>query len=58
MVSPMPRLRAASNRFWTDGMIEVAASWGYHDLPRLDAENPTHLIHHIDQFIPLIGSLS
>ena len=38
------------------GMIDIAASWGYHDLPALQAENPTHLIQTIDELKPLVFS--
>jgi len=29
------------------GMLSIGASWGYHDLPALEAESPDHLIHSI-----------
>jgi phosphoglycolate phosphatase len=40
------------------GMLPIAASWGYHNLPALEAENPAHIIHNIDQLIPLVSALS
>lgn len=39
-------------------MIEIAASWGYHDLPALKAENPTHLIHKVEDLIPLLKQIN
>lgn len=40
------------------GMIDIAASWGYHDLPALEAEQPTHLIHDINALLPLLRELA
>ena len=31
------------------GMLAIAASWGYHDLPALKAETPHHIIHSIEE---------
>jgi phosphoglycolate phosphatase len=39
-------------------MIDIAASWGYHDLPALEAEQPAHLIHDIHALIPLLRKLA
>ena len=36
------------------GMLSIAASWGYHDLPRLEKENPDHIIHSMDKLITTI----
>jgi len=35
------------------GMIPIAASWGYHDLPALQAESPAHIIHTIEELLPI-----
>ncbi|MDC0088239.1 HAD family hydrolase [Akkermansiaceae bacterium] len=37
------------------GMLSIAASWGYHDLPALEATDPDHLIHSIEQLLPIIS---
>lgn len=39
-------------------MTAVAATWGYHDQPRLEAEHPHHIIHDIKEFIPLLDRLN
>jgi phosphoglycolate phosphatase len=38
------------------GMLSIAATWGYHDLPALKAEHPAHLIHHIEDLLPIIDT--
>lgn len=38
------------------GMLSIAASWGYHDLPALEATNPDHMIHSIEELLPIISS--
>lgn len=40
------------------GMIDIAASWGYHDLPALEAEQPTHMIHDILELLPLLEAVT
>jgi len=37
------------------GMLPIAATWGYHDLPALQAELPTHIIHQIQELPPLLS---
>ncbi|MBT8036042.1 MAG: HAD hydrolase-like protein [Verrucomicrobiae bacterium] len=37
-------------------MIPVAATWGYHDLAALESENPRHIIHRIEDLIPIINT--
>lgn len=36
------------------GMLPIAATWGYHNLPALEAAHPTHLIHHIEELPALL----
>ena len=36
------------------GMLAIAASWGYHDLPALEATQPDHLIDSIEKLLPII----
>lgn len=36
------------------GMIAVACSWGYHDLPALEATSPDHLMGHISELVTII----
>lgn len=36
-------------------MVAVAATWGYHDQPRLEAEQPDHTIHGIGDLLPLLN---
>ncbi len=38
------------------GMLPIAATWGYHDLPALEAEHPARLIHHIEDLPDIIIS--
>ena len=38
------------------GMISVAATWGYHDLPDLISESPTHQIDSIDQLLDILDN--
>ena len=38
------------------GMLPIAATWGYHDLPALEAEHPAHIIHHIEELPALLIS--
>jgi len=37
------------------GMIPIAAAWGYHDLPALQAQSPAHIIHAIEELLPIIN---
>lgn len=37
------------------GMLAIAASWGYHDLPALEATQPDHLIHSITDLLSIIS---
>lgn len=39
-------------------MLAVAATWGYHDQPRLENENPDQMIHDIKELIPLLKKLA
>lgn len=36
------------------GMLAIAATWGYHDQPALEAKKPDHLIHKIDELLPIV----
>ncbi len=47
-------LRTARN----SNMIPIGASWGYHDLPALEAEHPAAVIHHMNELLPTLSSLS
>ena len=38
------------------GMISVAATWGYHDLPDLISESPTHQIDSIDKLLDILDN--
>jgi len=38
------------------GMLPIAATWGYHDLPALQAERPSHTIHKIQELPPLLNT--
>ena len=38
------------------GMLPIAATWGYHDQPALEAEHPAHIIHHIKELPDLLIS--
>ena len=38
------------------GMIPIAATWGYHDLPALEAEQPLYSIDHISELLPILKS--
>jgi len=38
------------------GMLPIAATWGYHDIPALEAEHPAHIIHNIEELPALILS--
>jgi phosphoglycolate phosphatase len=36
------------------GMLSIAATWGYHDVPALEAESPAHLVNSIEELLPII----
>lgn len=40
------------------GMIQVAANWGYHDLPALEGEKPTHIILDIRELPSLLQKIN
>lgn len=37
------------------GMLSIAATWGYHDVPALEAESPAHIINTIEGLLPIIS---
>lgn len=37
------------------GMLSIAATWGYHDIPALKAESPAHMINTIEELLPIIN---
>ena len=40
------------------GMLSIAATWGYHDVPALEAESPAHMINFIEELLPIINCKS
>ncbi|MGJ8678649.1 MAG: HAD family hydrolase [Akkermansiaceae bacterium] len=36
------------------GMMPIAASWGYHDLPDLEKEDPAYIIHSISELASIV----